>query len=40
MFAKSSVDKQYGRFKDVAQTITEVLAEQVGHLGAPVVQRN
>jgi hypothetical protein len=38
MFTKSSIDKLYGRLKDVALTITEVLAEQVRHLGAPVVQ--
>ena len=38
MFTKSLIDKLYGRLKDVALAITEVLAEQVRHPGAPVVQ--
>ena len=38
MLAKTLVDKHYGKVEDVALAIADVLAEQVGHLDAPVVQ--
>ena len=38
MLAKTLVDKHYGKVEDVALAIADVLAEQVSHLEAPVVQ--
>ena len=38
MLAKTLVDEHYRRVEDLAMAIAEVLAEQVRHLDAPVVQ--
>ena len=38
MLAKTLVDKHYGKVEDVALAIADVLAEQVRHIDAPVIQ--